>query len=160
MLYTVFPICWYMDCYLILFQDLLISKKIHYKALRCLQVTFDSVEYTRKVCFTTVSKVVTSLQSTPDVALHQRVFGTCCYKESMHCSKSSPYTFLYANQKLSITRCQFFTWQIEWGAFQRGRKTRLFLVELSFTRVFESNFSRISEEVPTKKLNKIWSSFP
>jgi hypothetical protein len=46
------------------------------------------------------------------------------------------------------------------GAFQRGRKTRLFLVELSFTRVFESNFSRISEEVPTKKLDKIWSSFP
>ena len=62
-------------------------------------------------------KVVTSLQSTPDVALHRRVFGTCCYKESMHCSKSSPYTFLYANQKLSITRCQFFfTWPIEWIA--------------------------------------------
>ena len=62
-------------------------------------------------------KVVTSLQSTPDVALHRRVFGTCCYKESMHCSKSSPYTFLYANHKLSITRCQFFfTWPIEWIA--------------------------------------------
>ena len=62
-------------------------------------------------------KVVTSLQSTPDVALHRRVFGTCCYKESMNCSKSSPYTFLYANQQLSITRCQrSFTWQIEWIA--------------------------------------------
>ena len=62
-------------------------------------------------------KVVTTLQSTQDVALHRRVFGTCCYKEPMNCSKSSPYTFLYANQKLSITRCQrFFTWQIDWIA--------------------------------------------
>ena len=68
MLYTVFPICGYTDCYLILFQDLLISKKIHYKALRCLQVTFDSVEYTWKVCFTTVSKssqVYNRLQTSP-----------------------------------------------------------------------------------------------
>ena len=49
-------------------------------------------------------KVVTSLQSTPDVALHRRVFGTCCYKESMYCSKISPYTFLYANQQFPITK--------------------------------------------------------
>ena len=34
MLYTVFPICGYMNCYLYLFQDLLISKKFHGEGLK------------------------------------------------------------------------------------------------------------------------------
>ena len=37
-IYTVFPICGYMDLYLDLFQDLLLLKAIDCKALRCSQV--------------------------------------------------------------------------------------------------------------------------
>ena len=67
MLYTVFPICGYMDCYLVLSQDLFITKN-DYKALHWFRVTLDSVEYTRKVYCTTVSKssqVYNRLQTSP-----------------------------------------------------------------------------------------------
>ena len=65
MLYSVFPICGYMDSYLELFQD--IFSKMFMKAL---QSATDShlilVEHIRKICCTTLVIVVTSLQSIPD----------------------------------------------------------------------------------------------
>ena len=65
-------------------------QKIDYKALHWVRVTLDSVEYTRKVCFTTVSKssqVYNRLQTSPYIEgclVHVVIKSQCIVQSLVH----------------------------------------------------------------------------
>ena len=83
MLCTVFP--WICGLLLGLVLGFTPFKMLIIKRYADNELTFGSVGYIWKVYLTTVINVVTSLRSILDVALHRRMFGTCCLNESKDC---------------------------------------------------------------------------